>query len=249
MPTKKAKRFKPSSAAETKFARALRQVARVSGHIVEAHVDGHTLHNSQEMQRALKEYSKLIEPWAKRQSAKMLEQVAKKNSKAFKAHSKLMGRLLKQQTAENQTYQAAQSMMHEQVELIQSLPVRAGERAQKLALEAVVNGTRADEIAKELANARGVSESQAMCIARTEVARANASINQARAQAVGSHQYIWRNSGDEAVRPAHKRYHGKKLDGMVFSWDKPPTLDDGTTGHPGTFPNCRCYAEPFFEED
>lgn len=241
--------FKPSVSAETQFSRALRKVGRVSGHLVEAHVDGHNLTHEPEMQAALKAYSKLIAPWAEKQSSKMLEQVSKNNRKAYHRKSKELGKLINLNVAEKEVGRVAKALMAEQVGLIQSIPLRAGIRAQKLAMEAVYNGTRADEIAKQLMSSTDVSESDAIRIGRTEVARANASITQARATSVGSRQYIWRNSGDEAVRPSHKKYKGKKLDGMVFDWDNPPTLDDGMKGHPGTFPNCRCYAEYIFNND
>ncbi len=241
--------FRASKAAENRFLRALKKVGRTSGHIVEAHVDGHELKDEAAMKRALAEYSKLIGPWAARQSAKMLEAVSRNNRTAYAKQSKLMGRLLRTNVAEADVGRAALRTMNEQVGYIQSIPLDAGLRAQALALQASIDGTRASEVAEELQRSTGVSERKAELIARTEVARANASINEARAKAVGSQQYIWRNSGDEAVRESHRRYHGKKLDGMVFSWSNPPTLDDGTTGHPGTFPNCRCYAEPFFPDE
>lgn len=246
MPQKK-KPFKPSVSAETQFARALRKIGRVSGHIVEAHVDGVKITNSDEMQAALKAYSKLITPWAAKQSAKMLEKVSKSNRRAYNNKSKAIGKEINLNVAESDIGKVAQDLMSEQIALIQSIPIRAGERAQRLALEAVYNGTRASEIAQALMESSDVSESVATTIARTEVARSNASISQARSTSVGSTQYRWRNSGDEAVRESHKKYKGKKLDGMVFSWDSPPTLDDGMTGNPGTFPNCRCYAEAIFD--
>jgi SPP1 gp7 family putative phage head morphogenesis protein len=239
-------KFQPHNAAERMFARALKQVAKLSGHIVETHVDGHTLKNSADMKKALTEYSKRLGPWAARQSAKMLAQVSKKNAVAWKKNAKEMHAALQTNVAKADVGMKAVELMTEQVALIESIPLRAAERAQKLALEAFYNGGRASEIAEELSRSGKVSETDAIRIARTEVARANSVITQARAEAAGSKQYIWRNSGDAAVREAHKKYHGKKLDGMVFSWDSPPTLDDGTTGHPGTFPNCRCYPEPFF---
>lgn len=204
---------------------------------------------SAKMMRALEDYSKLLEPWARRQSWKMLKKVSEANERAYKANSKAMGVALKAGVAEQAVGKTAEAMMLEQVELIKSIPIEAGLRAQKLALEAVYDGTRSDEIAKELMRTTEVTESRAVLIARTETARANASINQARAQAVGSRQYIWRNSGDGAVRPAHKMYRGKKLDGMVFSWDDPPTLDDGTVANPGQQPNCRCFSESTFLDD
>lgn len=250
---KKHKIFKPSAAAENAFARALRQVARQAGHVVEMHINEHgKLYREAEMTRKLKEYSEALGPWAERQASKMLERVAKKSKTAMKSqmtkNAREMHRQLIATVAESHVGEVAKKLMAEQVDLIKSIPVRAAERAQKLSLEAFYNGSRASEVAEELMRSGKVSESQANLIARTEVARANASINQARATAVGSTHYRWRNSHDEAVRPAHRIYKGKKIDGMVFAWSEPPTLDDGMTGHPGTFPNCRCYAEPVFED-
>lgn len=246
--TLKSKQFETSKSAETEFYRQLKKVARASAHIVEAHIDGSTIKAEQQMMKALEDYSKLIEPWAARQSAKMLQQVSKKNERAYRANSKLLGAELRAGVAEQTTGETALLLMREQVGLIKSIPLEAGLRAQKLANEAFFDGTRADEIAQELLRTNEVTESRAQLIARTEVARSNASINQARAVSVGSSHYIWRNSGDGVVREAHEFYHGKKLDGKMFAWNSPPTLDDGTTGHPGTFPNCRCYAEAVFED-
>lgn len=248
MPVMRSKQFKPNEAAEKQFAAALKQVARQSGHVVELHVDGHTIKNQKEMERVLNDYSKTLGPWARRQSAKMLERVAKKNKTAWTKNSKAMGQALKTNVAKANTGLAASILMEEQVDLIKSIPLRAAERAQKLSLEAFYNGSRASQIAEELQRSTKVSENDAVRIARTEVARSNSVITEARARSAGSNQYVWRNSGDASVREAHKFYHGKKMDGQVFSWDHPPTLDDGTTGHPGTFPNCRCYPEPFFPD-
>lgn len=247
MSKSKEPKFKPSSTAETQFVRALRKVGRHAGHIVEAHVEGSKLRDLSGMQEALKAYSKLIDPWARRQAAKMLERVSKSNRKQMRKKSEQMGELLKLNVAQSEVGVEAARLLHEHVEEIKSIPLKAAKRAQELSMQAVYEGKRADEVAEELARSGKVSESTATLIARTEVAKASASINQARAEAVGSRQYRWRNSGDAAVRDSHKKYQGKRLDGLIFSWDSPPTLDDGMTGHPGTFPNCRCYAEPVFE--
>ena len=157
--------------------------------------------------------------------------------------------------ADREVGMTAASLLFEQVDLIKSLPLEAGLRAQKISYEAALAGRRAtpdEDVIRQLEEEMGMSTevatTRAMLIARTETARSNAYINQSRAQAVGSRQYRWHNSGDGAVRDSHKWYQGKRLQGMIFSWDNPPTLDDGMTGHPGTFPNCRCFAEPVFEE-
>lgn len=248
--------FKPSTRAEKEFYRQLKKVAQASGHIVERHADGATLVNEQAMQDELRVYSEKLTPWATRQAAKLLDQVQRSNKRAYQNSSKTIGRALRAGVGESDTGEIALALLNEQVALIKSIPLEAGLRAQKIAHEAFFAGTRAEanadtirQLEDEMGMSTEVATSRAMLIARTETARANATINQARAVAVGSNQYRWHNSGDEAVRTSHRVYHGRRLQGMIFSWDSPPTLDDGMTGHPGTFPNCRCFAEPVFPEE
>lgn len=249
-------KFKPSKAAEAEFYRQLRKVAQASGHIVERHAIGATIENEQEMMRELIAYSEKLGPWATAQAAKLLEQVQKSNKRAYQNKSNAIGVVLETGIAERDMNEVALSLLNEQVGLIKSIPLEAGLRAQKIAYENVLHGTRAEvnpdtvkELEEEMGMTTEVATNRAMLIARTETARANAAFNQARAQSIGSGQYRWHNSGDEAVRHSHKYYKGKRLQGMIFSWDAPPTLEDGMTGHPGTFPNCRCFAEPIFQDE
>ncbi len=51
--------------------------------------------------------------------------------------------------------------------------------------------------------------------------------------------YVWATVGDDKVRPSHAAN-----DGMIFSWDEPPS-----TGHPGEEAGCRCSAEPYRGND
>ncbi|WP_449395501.1 phage minor head protein [Devosia riboflavina] len=48
--------------------------------------------------------------------------------------------------------------------------------------------------------------------------------------------YTWRTAGDDRVRHTHST-----LEGQVFAWTSAPS-----EGHPGTAPNCRCWAEPYY---
>jgi SPP1 gp7 family putative phage head morphogenesis protein len=249
-------KFKPSPSAERAFLRALKKVARVSGHLVESHVDGVTIKNLAQMKKALKDYSELIGPWAQRQSAKLFEQVQKSNKRAYTNKSKAIGVALEHQVAEQDVGAVAYALMNEQVALIKSIPIEAGQRAQEIAFNAALEGKRAipnqsviDQLKKELGMSTEVATNRAKLIARTETARANASINQARAMKIGSNQYRWHNSDDGAVRHSHRVYQGRAIQGRIFSWDAPPTLSDGMRGHPGTFPNCRCFAEPIFQDE
>lgn len=255
MPTKKLKsNFSPSKAAELEFNRALKGVAKVSGHIVEMHVGGiDSPQGFAKMQEALKAYSKSIEPWARRQSEKMLAKVSRANKTAYEraANQKLAKKnaqeisraIVKANVANPDILRVASALMHEQVALIQSIPLRAGERVQKLARETLVSGQRYDELVQEILATTDVSEADATRIARTEVARSNAAFTQARAQAVGSQGYIWRTTMDGAERESHAKMNGRYVD-----YAKEPTLTDGTTGHAGTFPNCRCYQDVQFSD-
>lgn len=249
-------KFEPSVAAEREFYRQLKKVAQATGHVIERHTVGAGLVGEQEMQRALRDYSKALTPWATRQAQKLLYQVERSNKRAYTSKSKAIGVALNLGVAEKPVGDVAFALLNEQVALIRSIPLEAGLRAQKIAYEAVLAGTRAEanpdtvaELQEQLGLSTEVATSRALLISRTETARATAAINQARAMAVGSGQYRWHNSGDEAVRHSHKKYRGKNLQGMIFTWDNPPTLDDGMTGHPGTFPNCRCFAEPVFDDE
>lgn len=246
MKKKPRSKFDASRAIEIQFQRALMKIARASGAIVESHVEGSGIRAQQEMMKTLKAYSEALTPWAKNQAKKLLNQTQKRldSDKAYKKAGNRISQLLSQEFVEREMDMIHQTLILEQVGLIKSIPLEAGERAILLVQEGFVGGRRANEIASELMKTTHVTESRAKLIARTETARTSTALNLVRATSVGSTQYKWVTSDDGAVRPAHRKMNGK-----VFSWDKPPTLSDGTTGHPGTFPNCRCYAEPILPDE
>lgn len=244
------KKFQASSTAERNFYRQLKKVAKASGHIVEAHVDGAKIIDESGMIKALNDYAKAIGPWAVRQSSKLLESVSNSNKRAYKNKSKVMGAALNTNVAEQNVGKTALALLNEQVALIKSIPTEAGLRAQKIAAENFINGTRAmpdqsvvDQLTQEMDMTTEVAINRAKLIARTETARANASFVQARAAAIGAQGYIWRTTLDGAERESHAAMNGKYV-----AYDHPPKLIDGTTGHAGTFPNCRCYQDPVLPE-
>jgi SPP1 gp7 family putative phage head morphogenesis protein len=234
--------FEVSRAAEMDFLRALRKIARISGNLVENYVENATV-NSLALQAASSSYAKSLIPYATRQAMELTGRINRKNLKAWESQAKKIGTSLRLDLSTSLVGQTAQKLIEEQVGLITSIPLEAAERAQKLSQEAITGGKRPDEVARELMRTTEVTESRATLIARTESARASASLNEARALSVGSKAYIWRTAGDGDVRESHA-----EMDGEIVQWDNPPTLNDGMTGHAGTFPNCRCYAEPILVE-
>ena len=235
--------FATPKGAEKQFEKSLRKVARLVSGIIEHHVDGAELRNSADMMEALKIYSKVIDPWARSVSKKMLDTVSKDAERAFYGVSKSLTEGLRGMLADAEVGRRALALQAEQVELIKSIPLEAGERAQRLAMEASTVGRRAEETAQMLLKTEDITLARATLIARTETSKANSVITRARAESVGSKGYIWRTMGDDAVRESHA-----EMEGEYVPWDSPPELDD-MTGHAGEFPNCRCFAEPVLPGD
>lgn len=86
------------------------------------------------------------------------------------------------------------------------------------------------------------------CIARTECAKANAALTQARSENLGIKAYIWRSCHDERTRHSHS-----SMDGVLVFYDDPPNPEALFPGkgqssygnyHAGNTFNCRCYQEP-----
>jgi len=234
-----ARTFASSKAAERNFQKALKRVARIVAGMVQTHIHGSRLSDGEQMMRLLREYAKVLTPWATRVAHDMVDDVARTNRKAFERRSRTAGMALRGPLAASLEGQTARMLQHRQVELITSLPIQAGERAQRLAQQAQHDGTRAAEIAEQLAQTEQVTVSRATLIARTEVAKANAALTQARAEAVGATHYQWETVEDADTRDTHAA-----MQGTVHRFDTPPTLGDGMTGNPGEFPNCRCFAVP-----
>ena len=232
---------------ELDYARKLRKVATVVGLIIEHHTiiernskgDIVKLIIASGLQMALRNYATSLSPWAMAIANIMLKNVLKANDKFLLATSVKIAESLKEERNVNAIGAVANKLQSDQVTLITSLPIEAGERVQKIAQEFSTSGKRYDELADMIASSGDVTKSRANTIARTEVHKAYATMTQSRAQYVGANQYIWRTAGDEIVRESHA-----EMDGAICDYNNPPTLSDGETCNAGETYNCRCYAEP-----
>lgn len=126
----------------------------------------------------------------------------------------------------------------ENVALIKSLPQQYFDQVEKIVTAGVSDGDRAEDIAQEISDRFGVAESRAELIANDQIGKFFGDLQQARQEAVGVEEYIWRTMRDERVRDDHQEREGEK-----FRWDDPP--EDGA---PGEAVNCRCFAEPVFDQ-
>jgi SPP1 gp7 family putative phage head morphogenesis protein len=229
--------MKPTKANEKAYARALKKIAKQAAHIVDVHADGAVIASPVSMMRELEKYSAMIEPWANRTASKMIEATKKSVERTIKAQSREISRTLRQQINTTPMGVATRAMQSAQVELIKSIPIEAGVRAQNLALSAFTGGRRPSEVADEIERTEHVTTSRAMLIARTETAKAASIVTEVRAKEVGATHYIWRTAGDSDVRESHA-----EMEGQVCAYDDPPIVD-GEPLNPGMVYNCRCFAE------
>lgn len=222
--------------AESRYARALRGIAR----IIEDIVNG--FDNPTTLQAMLRKYAETIGPWAESVARRMILEVGARDLDAWKSLGADVSKGIVRDIESGPIGERFRALMADQVTLIKSLPLDAAQRVHDLAIETVEAGGRSGEITAKILETGRVTKARAKLIARTEVGRAATTITQARAEYAGSTGYIWRTAGDSDVRPSHKAMNGK-----FFSWSDPP-VTDGMRGHAGSLPNCRCYCEPIIEE-
>lgn len=237
-------RFQLAERLEREYMRSLRLLTRQIDHMVKGMMPRGGIKNSAQLQSMLRQYAKTVEPWARSVAEKIFLRVSRKDEAAWAKLGKEMGRSLRKELNSVPRQQFIEEFLAEQVRLITSLPVEAAERVHQLTQEAMIHGTRADVVAKQILETGKVTESRARLIARTEIARTASGITIERAKQVGSTHYIWRTSGDSDVRESHK-----KLDGKIFAFAEPPEVDPGQKYHAGMFPNCRCYVEPIIVDE
>lgn len=130
----------------------------------------------------------------------------------------------------------------EGADLITKIPRDMKDRIAQTIYRDMRKGLRHEEIAKDLTKGFGFSENRAALIGRDQTNKFNGHLTELRQTEAGITSYIWRTAMDERVRESHQEMEGTKQD-----WDDPPTVDDEEV-HPGEPINCRCYAEPVFDD-
>ena len=224
--------FRPNKAAESRYERQLVNIAEQVARITR---NGGS---PDEIERKLREYAEVIEPWARQSASNMMAGVNFKNVKAWRGMSEKMGRDMRELIEGPGIGAVIRNTIDKNVKEIKNLAIGSADKIAEIVQESLSSGSRSEDLAKRIANAGEVSISRARTIARTEVGKAQSALTRERAASVGSTGYIWRTAGDGDVRDSHWN-----MEGTFVAWDKPPTLD-GMTGHAGEFPNDRCYAEP-----
>jgi SPP1 gp7 family putative phage head morphogenesis protein len=216
---------------EKKYATSLRKIARDIDYILKNNsIDDAVVE--------LIEYSKFIKPLANDLGSAMISDAFGRSTRAFLGQAGDSGKDLRRMLSATETGAKSLELLFRQVDLITTLPLKTAEKAQKIAVQAVGYGERADDITASIAELGNLTYYEATRIARTEIAKTNATINRQRADLVGATHYIWRSVGDSNTRETHL-----DMDGKVCEYANPPDVGDGFY-HAGEIYNCRCYAEP-----
>lgn len=229
---------------EKKYGRQLRQIAIYVDSIIKGFdVTDETVYPS--IVTALRKYADSLDIWARNASSKIIMDIALRDEKTWLVYAQDISVGMRKEIRETDVGMVMQRLIAEQTSLITSLPLNAAQRVQDLATRAIIEGGRADEISGLIMATGGTTKARANTIARTEVSKASTMFTRARAEALGSKGYIWRDSGDTDVRHRHG-----ELNGQYIPWDKPPIVDikSGRRAHAGCDINCRCYPEPVIPE-
>lgn len=129
--------------------------------------------------------------------------------------------------------------VNDNIELIQSMRDDQLRNTQRVILNSVRDGTSNREVASMIRERTSVTRSRANLIARDQISKFNGRVTELRQRQVGVERYVWQSSDDERVRPTHE-----ENDGKIFSWKNPPAQ----TGHPSEDIQCRCWADPIFDD-
>lgn len=235
--------------AEVEYATQLRKIARHVGDIIRGYPLGDPA-GAAKLQKALEAYSILIRPWARTTAQAMLANVSRRDEQVWAEISKTMGLALRREIRSAPTGQMLRTMLEEQVVLITSLPIEAGERVHQLTLKGLESASRGAEVFKEIMRSGEVTASRATLIARTEIGRVASGLTMARAVHIGSEGYIWRNVGDADVRPLHRSHNRGGIADQFYRWNDPPVSGEkGERSLPGAIYNCRCYPEVVIPDD
>ena len=198
-----------------------------------------------------------IEEFAERIASRMIGAVSVENARSWRQAALQAGngrQIYRALRAEmrGRVGVEVQRLIRQNAQLIKSLPDDLALSSARYVAAQQQRGMRAETIARNLRERLPhVAESRIRLIARTEVAKAESALTQARSENLKVRWYEWQTSEDQRVRKSHAN-----LDEVLVAWATPPAPEAlvgerSQLGHyaPGGCPNCRCLALPLIRLD
>lgn len=211
---------------------------------------------NQRLNRLNKKYEDMIatfENMATEFTKRMFREAKKKFMKQF---DKQVGIDVLKRLSERGLKQAFETEVDKNVALIKSIPSTYFQKIQEMVIASTLGQKKFEGgLVQAIQELTHVTRNRAKLIARDQSAKAVSTFTQMRYENLGCTRYIWRNSRDRRVAgnpnglypnpDPQSKYHGNHWDreGKIFYWNNPPP-----DGHPGMGINCRCYAEPIFDD-
>lgn len=171
-----------------------------------------------------------------------VENIIQANANRQREALKEFGITLGSGASANEVRQYLRLRVNENVQLIKTLSERHFGKLQTEIMAAVTQGKRVEDIESVIDSQFSSMNSNAELIARDQVGKLNGQLTEVTQVGLGISRYRWRGVNDERERSSHR-----DLEGQEFSWDSPPIVD-GESVHPGEAIQCRCYAEPVFDD-
>ena len=145
---------------EAQYARQLRKIAYQVADLVRAFPEGDLL-AWPELQASLARYSEAIGPWARAAADVMLAEVDRRDLASWAEYARAMKRGLRDEIRNAPTGVAMRGLLADQVRLITSLPIEAGDRVHRWTLEGIADGTRAAEVSRAIQATSSVTAARA----------------------------------------------------------------------------------------
>ncbi len=141
-----------------------------------------------------------------------------------------------------------QAFVRENVSFITSITDEYFSDVEQSVMRNVKAGNPPSRIAKELRDVFNLTNNRARLIARDQTGKFHSRLTRLRYEGAGLDRYVWRTLKDGRVRDDHE-----DLEGKVFEFSNPPVTVTtgrraGQRNNPGEDIQCRCYAEPVFED-
>lgn len=191
-----------------------------------------------------KEFDGLFRELAKPMAEDMVNQADAASADAMATSLKQLSGGLKLQTdfLTDTMGEFLKAAVSSNVALIKSIPSEFFTDVQGAVMRSITDGKGLADLTKFFEDQEGVQSRRAKNIAIDQTHKAYQGLNAERMKKVGVGKYEWVHSGGGLhPRPLHESYSGR-----IFSFDKPPVIDEhtGERGIPGQAVNCRCTMVP-----
>lgn len=146
--------------------------------------------------------------------------------------------------------------LSQNVALIKTIPQQYFSRLENIVHEAVTKGELSGQVRNKIQELSGAQKNRARLIARDQVGKLVANMEEVRQRKVGVKEYIWRTQQDSRVRSftnSNGYSDHKRLNKTVIKWNDPPVTvfkgkRAGERHHAGTDIQDRCWPQPIYDE-